>query len=493
MPCTTILVGKDASYDGSTMMARNEDTPSGEFTSKAFVVVNPKDQPRHYQSKISKVEIDLPDNPLRYTSMPDQPMKQGIWGEAGINEKNVAMTETETITSNPRVLGADPLVEKGVGEEDYLTIVLPYIKSAREGVKRLGMIHEKYGTYEMNGMGIQDKDEIWWFESIGGHHWMAKRVPDDAYAVIPNQMGIDFFDFTDAFGEQKNYMCSKDLIEFIEKNHLDLRMPEEGETSVKPLKEETQFIAREAFGSHDDSDHIYNTARTWFIERYLNPRTYLWDGENADYSPESDYLPWCLVPEKKITVEDIKYTMSGHYQGTPYDVYDKHNQLVAPKYRPIGINRTAFVAVTQIRPYLPEDIMSVEWIAEGSNVHNAMVPFYTNVTTTPKYFRDTTDEATTDNFYWANRFAAALADPHFGTCAIHIERYQNKLHSAGHAFLNETDAKFLKEKPENVQEFLEKANKNMAKTAKKETQVLLNNVLYEASNGMKNGFARSDA
>ena len=48
------------------------------------------------------------------------------------------MSETETITSNALVLGADPLVEKGIGEEDYLTIILPYIKSAREGVLRLG-------------------------------------------------------------------------------------------------------------------------------------------------------------------------------------------------------------------------------------------------------------------------------------------------------------------------------------------------------------------
>ena len=40
-------------------------------------------------------------------------------------------------------------------------------------------------------------NEIWWLESIGGHHWMARRVPDDAYVVNPNQLGSDFFDFDD--------------------------------------------------------------------------------------------------------------------------------------------------------------------------------------------------------------------------------------------------------------------------------------------------------
>ena len=59
---------------------------------------------------ISHVEIELPDNPLRCTSMPNAVDGEGIWAASGVNAKNVAMTATETITSNPRVLGADPLV-----------------------------------------------------------------------------------------------------------------------------------------------------------------------------------------------------------------------------------------------------------------------------------------------------------------------------------------------------------------------------------------------
>ena len=54
----------------------------------------------------------------------------------------------------------------------------PYIHSAREGVERLGRLLETYGTYEMNGIAFQDVHEIWWLETIGGHHWMARRVPD---------------------------------------------------------------------------------------------------------------------------------------------------------------------------------------------------------------------------------------------------------------------------------------------------------------------------
>lgn len=67
MACTTILVGKKASYDGSTMIARNDDSGSGHFTPKKFVVIHPEEQPKTYKSVISHVTIELPDDPMRYT------------------------------------------------------------------------------------------------------------------------------------------------------------------------------------------------------------------------------------------------------------------------------------------------------------------------------------------------------------------------------------------------------------------------------------------
>ena len=100
MPCTTLLVGKRASYDGSTMIARNDDSGAGHYTPKKLAVVLPQDQPRHYTSVISHVEIDLPDNPMRYSAVPNALEGEGIWAGAGINEANVAMTATETIASN---------------------------------------------------------------------------------------------------------------------------------------------------------------------------------------------------------------------------------------------------------------------------------------------------------------------------------------------------------------------------------------------------------
>lgn len=85
------------------------------------------------------------------------------------------------------------------------------------------------------------------------------------------------------------------------------------------------------------------------------------------------------------------------------------------------------MAITQLRPYMPEELMSVEWISVGSNAFNEAIPFYANVTTTPDYLANTGAVPTTENFYWANRMIGALADAHYATCIAHVERYQKNL------------------------------------------------------------------
>ena len=154
-------------YSSGSRVARTDD---GFFDAKKLIVLDPKKLPRKYTSVISHVEIELPENPLRCTACPSVDTKHGIWAATGINEANVGITATETITSNPRVLSADPMVrykkaekrgEKdvpgGIGEEDIVMLVLPYIRTAREGVERLASLLEQYGTYESNGIAINDE------------------------------------------------------------------------------------------------------------------------------------------------------------------------------------------------------------------------------------------------------------------------------------------------------------------------------------------------
>ncbi len=495
MACTTILVGKKVSFDGSTMVARNEDSGAGGYMPKKMIVVHPENQPRVYESVLSHVKINLPENPMQYTAFPNGIDDEGLWSACGVNSANVSMTATETITSNERVLASDPLVRYipakgkegdadyvpqtrgGIGEEDIVTIVLPYIHSAKEGVKRLGGLLEEFGTYEMNAIAFQDEQEIWWLETIGGHHWLARRVPDDCYVIAPNQLGLDYFDFDDAFESQDNFMCSADMRSFIEENHLDLSL-------------EGSFNPRNAFGSHSDSDHIYNTPRAWIGQKYLNPST------AHNYDPYCDSIPWCRKPEKKITVEDVKYILSNHFQGTDYDPYNKFaDPGKRGRFRPIGVNRTNFMALVQLNENKPDAIKSIEWVALGSNVFNALVPQYSNIDETENYVSQTCGTVTTDSFYWVNRIIAALADPYFNLCIPHIERYQVKVQSLGTQIIKKYDKMIVEQKLSmaDAKPLCKQANQEIMDMVKKETNDVLAKVLYESSNQMKNGFSRSDA
>ena len=485
MPCTTILVGKLASNDGSTMIARTDD---GHFDDKKLVVIKPKDQPKTYRSVISHVEIKLPPKPLRYTSCPSVNPEHGIWPATGINAANVGMTATETISSNPRVLGADPLVvlkkaeregdkeiPGGIGEEDIVTLVLPYIRSAREGVVRLGSLLEQYGTYESNGIAFNDENEIWWLETIGGHHWIARRVGDDEVVVMPNQFGLDNFDFDDAYGEQSCCMCSKDLKEFLEQNRLD-------------LNRDGVFNPRWAFGSHAFHDHIYNTPCAWYMGRYLTPTRYRWDGPDADFTPESDNIPWSFVPEKKVTVEDVAFLLSSHYQGTPYDPYASSAEKPGI-YRPIGINRTGVTGLCQIRSGVPDAVKGVEWICFASTTFGAFLPVYVNVPKMPDYLSAVTKRVSTEDYYWTTRMIGALADASYGGSIMHIERYQNAIACKSRALLNEYDRKIAEGGGEAL---LQEANDKLCEMAKEETDACLSRVLRAACERMRNGYKRSD-
>ena len=486
MPCTTILVGNRASNDRSTMIARTDD---GHFDVKKLIVVEPKDQKRTYKSVISHLEVPLPEDPLRFTACPSVNLEHGVWAATGINAANVGMTATETITSNPRVLSADPLVvyqkaqkrgEKdvpgGIGEEDILLLVLPYVHTAREGVLRLASLLEQYGTYESNGIAFNDENEVWWMETVGGHHWLARRVPDDRVVIAPNQFGMDAFDLSDAFGEKKDHLCSADLREFMAENHLD-------------LNQNGRFDPRDVFGSRRDSDHVYNTPRAWFMGRYLCPFSHRWEGPDAEFGPESDDIPWALVPDRKVAVEDVKYLLSSHFQGTDFDPYIHRDTGKRGMYRSIGINRTGVASVCQIRPHVPEAIRGLEWICFGPTTFDALLPVYPNAPKMPAYLSSVTEDVSTENFYWASRLLATLADPHFAETVQPLERYQMAVFTRGRQLVREYDRKMTESGDFTL---TREANEALAGMARQETQKALNALVLIASEKMKNGYDRAD-
>ena len=195
-----------------------------------------------------------------------------------------------------------------------------------------------------------------------------------------------------------------------------------------------------------------------------------------------------MVPERKITVEDVKYILSNHYQGTPYDPYGK-NATLPNCYRTIGINRNNFLSCVQLRPYVPEQIQAIEWISFASNAFNAFIPFYANVNEIPEYYGTCEEKVSTDSLYWTSRLIAAMADADYSQTIPHIERYQEKIPSYGHKIINETDKEF---KNTNDLSLLTIANLKIEDFVKEKTYALLHTILDIRSNNMLNRFSRSD-
>ena len=185
----------------------------------------------------------------------------------------------------------------------------------------------------------------------------------------------------------------------------------------------------------------------------------------------------------------MKYILSSYYQGTPYNPYAHAEDPRKGIYRTIGINRTGVMGICQIRSDVPDALKGVEWICFGSTSFDTVLPVYTNVAKLPKYLTDVTTDVSTENFYWGSRLIGALADPHYGTAIVHVERYQAAVASRARAILREYDGKYRRSGDSGL---LEQANEALCAMAKEETINALGKVLMAASQGMKNGYNRGD-
>lgn len=456
LSCTTMLVGKGVTADGSTIIARNEDgyAPVGP---KAFDVRRASDKShRTYVSSVTGVRIPLPTHSYRYTCEPSVPTDQPAHEEAGINEKNVAMSATETIYTNQRFLGYDPLVHHGVNEDCMLTVVLPYINNAREGVARLGKLIEKYGTGESNGIAFSDRNEVWYMETAGGHHWAAVRIPDNAYAIAPNQISIQDIDFNNP----QYYMWSTDLKDFVNRNHLNL--------------DPKHFNFRNIAGTHTESDAHYNTPRSWYGQKLFS--------HDDTQQPTSQNIPFIRRPYRKLTVEDVQYFLTSHYQQTPYDPFTNPNEFKKPTFRSIALDRNQISHILQIRNNVAPQYAAIEWVAFGFLCYSPYVPFYANINQVPTNYKNTTNQVSVNNAYWLYKLLAVIVEPHYHNFINEINAYRNdcQTYSIQRLLATDKNAKTLTQ--QKLSKYLTKASCHTANHITNKTHKLIDQLVKQALN-----------
>ena len=413
--CTTIIIGKEQTADGSMIVSRSEDWDAME--AKNYEIFEATDNgPREFVAKDSPFRCELPEKALGYSALSPYNL-HGHWGSAGFNTAGVGMSATESIFSNDEVLKHDPLVENGVAENSVFNITLPYVHTAREGVERLGMLIEKYGIAEGFGIGFVDSKEIWYLETACGHRWLACRMPKDKYFVTGNQSRFRTYDPKD----KENYLASADLIEFAEKH--GLYNPAQG-----------AFDFHEAYARDVELDTTYNYPRVWGLQQFFSP--------SIKNDVTKNTFPVFAKPEEKITLTKLRTAFRFHYDNTDHDPY-LHSNPKEP-YRPVSIFRTTQTHLLQVRPELPQAIGCVNYVAMGMADLGVFLPLYQGITSYPEAYTKGTDESSADSAYWKFRKIMVLGMTNYNKYAPIIKETYAKFEAETDQRQREMEEEYLR-------------------------------------------------
>jgi dipeptidase len=351
--CFTVLVGKDASADGSVMIGHNEDDRGG-------IIVNlRKIEPRDYGAPR---KVDLGRGAFHET---DGRTNGFLWIEATtqefadsfVNEHGVVITSD----SCPSRIGEADLTDGGIG---YMLrrLMAEKAKTAREAIRIGGALIEKYG-YRASGRtySILDKNEAWMMAVLRGRHWCAQRVPDGEIAVLPNHFTIRRVDL----GDPDHFMASPGLVEYAVKNGW-YDEAKDGPFDFKRVFERP---------SNRSSVMNGNTLRHW---RGLN---LLGEKERE----LSDDYPFSVKPGRKVTDEALMAVLRDHYEGTEYDATDgyKTGTPNRTKFRTICTSSTINSFVVSLSAKRPEPISAAIWLAMGKPDTTVFLPLYLGVENMP--------------------------------------------------------------------------------------------------------------
>lgn len=411
--CTSVLVGKAATLDGSVLIARTEDNSSA-CAPKRFTVMPAHDGREAFVSANNGFAMELDGTRLRHTSTPEADPSEGNYEEAGINEAGVAMSATESTYANERALACDPLVEEGgLAEDALVSVVLPFIRSAREGVRRVAEIVAAHGSAESNSVLFADADEAWYMELATGHHWAAQRIPDDAYAVCANRISIQEVDFG-----SDDFMASEGIREFVEENRLN---PRPG-----------TFDFRLIFGTRTQQDVRYNAPRVWFGQRLLTPE--------VEQRPDDLDLPFIRRANRLIGVDDVAQLLSSHYEGTPFDPLGADgDERSRARFRAVSLSRTQEGHILQIRPGLPPERAGIHWVALATTAFSPFVPFFANASSAHPAWESAAARPDHESAYWTLRTLGMLAESRWPQTARDVDGWLTACRQKAHAFVAATD------------------------------------------------------
>ena len=437
--CTNLIVGKNASTDGSTIVSYSADS-YGLFGELYHY-------PAGIHPKGTMIDIHEWDTGKYLGRIEQAHQTYNVIGN--MNEFQLTIGET-TFGGRPELVDTTGIIDYG----SLIYLALQRSRNAREAIKVMTELVQEYGYYSSGeSFTIADPNEIWIMEMIGkgpgvrGAVWVAVRVPDDCISAHANHSRIHQFDLDD----KENCMYSSDVISFArEKGYF---------SGVNK-----DFSFSKAYAPTGFGELRYCEARVWsYYNMFTNDgQKYLSYIEGNDPTP----MPLFVKPNRKLSVQDVKNAMRDHYEGTPLDISQDFGagphhapyrlspldfEVDGQKYfneRPISTQQSGFVFVAQMRADLPDAIGGVLWFGTDDANMTVFTPVYCCTDKVPVCYTrvDGADYITFswNSSFWIFNWVANMVYPRYDLMISDVRATQQELENTLNAAQSGIESAALK-------------------------------------------------
>ena len=407
--CTSLLAGRNATVDGSTLITYAADAHT------LYGALNFMPAATHPAGSMREVR-DWDTN-KRWGEIAEAAQTYKVVGN--MNEHQLTITES-TWTCKEELVDTTGIIDYG----SLIYITLQRAKTAREAIKIMTDLVAEYG-YNSHGesFSIGDPNEIWVMEMCGkggkekGAVWVAQRIHQ-----FPQN-------------DDSNCLYSKDVISFARKM---------GYFNGK----DSEFDFAMAYGFWDYLAYRGCDARVWaFFNRYCTGMDKYIPWVNGEKGAE--VMPLYVKPDKKVSVRDMQNMMRDHFEGTPFDMTKDAGAKIfwdlPYRFRPmnfevdgktyfneraIATQQTAFVLVSQMRSWLPNEIGGIHWFGVDDANTTVFVPMYCSINSVPKSYDEKTADLYTfslESAFWTNNWVANQAYGRYSLMIDDIRKVQKSI------------------------------------------------------------------
>ena len=427
MACTNLIVGKNASADGSVMCTYNCDG----FGFSGSLSYSPSGQ--HTEGELIAIHGWGPSHEGRYVRQ--VPYTYNVVGL--MNEHQVTIVET-TFDGRLELVNPDGLL-------DYFSLMrlaLQRSATAREAIKCMAELVEEYG-YNSSGetITICDPNEAWIMEIVGkgpgrnGAVWVALRIPDDCICAHANLSRIR------QFPQERGKSINSRQLNRINRPEVECVYAYDVVSFAREMGfysgTNADFSFRDAYCPIDFENVRYADARVWsFFRHHFNHEAmdqYL-PYINGDFE-QCDHLPLWIKPDQPLSLRDLQNDMRDHFEGTALDMtsdmtagpwgmpirplpmhYMDSDSVSYFRERPIATQQSGFTMTCQMRSWLPDDVGGVTWFNCDDANMVAYVPLYCCITQIPDAFRpenNPRNEFSEQSAFWMNNWVANMIYPRY--------------------------------------------------------------------------------